>query len=171
MEHRNLARPSDKHIDNEELNVLVPWPSETGQKPQGLSPEAVREAERHLDACGDCSGKVSKYRQLVNRLSGGAVSQAVLSGAGCPKYRGIDWNEVTAGFWPELKARQLIAHAALCEHCGLLLRTATSLNDEPTPQEEGLLAQLRAPSRPDPIPRPLPSPPTRWPFTKWLIPA
>jgi anti-sigma factor RsiW len=171
MEHRNLGHPSGKHIDDEELNVLVPWPLETGQEPQRLSPGAVREAERHVKSCGDCSGKVSKYRQIVNRLSNGAVSQAVPSGADCPKYQGVDWNEVTAGLWPDLKAKQLIVHATLCEHCGPLLRAATSLNDDPTPQEEELLAQLKAPSRPDPMPRPVPSSPPRWPFTGRLIPA
>jgi len=36
----NLERPFDKHIDNDELNALVPWSAETGQKLPGLSPEA-----------------------------------------------------------------------------------------------------------------------------------
>src|SRR5262245_13539454 len=171
MEHRNLRRPSDKHLDEEELNALVPWPSETVQEPQGLSPGSIREAERHVESCGGCSGKVSKYRQLVNQLSNGTVSQAVVSGADCPKYQGVDWNEVTAGLWPELKAKQLIVHATLCENCGPLLRAATSVKDDPTPQEEELLAQLKTPSRPHPMPRPVPSSPPRWPFTRWLIPA
>jgi anti-sigma factor RsiW len=47
-----------------------------------------------------------------------------------------------------LKAKQLIMHAALCDHCGPLLRAATSVSDDPTPEEENLLAQLKVPSRP-----------------------
>jgi anti-sigma factor RsiW len=71
-----------------------------------------------------------------------------------------------------LKARQLIMHAALCDHCGPLLRAATSVDDDPTPQEETLLAQLRAPSRPVPIPPPVPVPTApSWRFMRWLVPA
>jgi hypothetical protein len=39
----------------------------------------------------------------------------------CPYDEDVDWHEVAAGLWPELKAKQLIMHAALCDHCGPLL--------------------------------------------------
>jgi anti-sigma factor RsiW len=188
-----LERPFDKHIDNAELNALVPWSAETGQELHELPSEAVREAERHAQSCLDCSKKVAKYRQLVDRLSNVAISGARPPRADCPK--DIDWHEVAAGLWPELKARQLIMHAALCDHCGPMLRAATSVDADPTPQEEGLLAELKAPSRPDSISRPAsehdighrgaaawlaptpatalrrPSSPRRWPFMRWLVPA
>ena len=77
-----------------------------------------------------------------------AVSEAAPPGADCPKDEDVDWHEVAAGLWPELKATQLIMHAALCDHCGPLLRAATSVDDDPTPQEEKLLAELKVPSRP-----------------------
>lgn len=164
-----MERPFDKHIDNDELNALVPWSTETGQEPHGLSPEAIREAERHAQSCGDCSKRVAKYRQLVGRFSRVAVSGAAPPGADCPK--DVDWLEVAAGLWPELKARQLIMHAALCDHCGPLLRAATLVDDDPTPQEEKLLAELRAPSRPDLVPRPRRPSARGWPYMKWLVPA
>ena len=154
----------DRHINNEELNALVAPSADTGQKPHGLSRDSVREAERHVESCGDCSRKLSKYRQLLGRLSNVAVSGAASPGADCPK--DIDWYEVAAGLWPELKARQLIMHAALCDHCGPLLRTATSLDQTATPQEEKLLAELKAPSRPDPDPQP-----PRWPYRRWFVAA
>ncbi len=75
----------------------------------------------------DCRRKVSKYRQLVNRFSDLVVSGAAPPGADCPKDEDVDWHEVAAGLWPELKATQLIMHAALCDHCGPLLRAATSV--------------------------------------------
>jgi anti-sigma factor RsiW len=165
------GRPFDKHIDNKELNALVPSPSETGQELHRLSPDAVREAERHMESCGDCISRVSRYRQLVNRSSNVVISQAAEPGADCPEDKDVDWHEVAAGLWPELKATQLIMHAALCHHCGPLLRAATSVDDDPTPQEEKLLAQLKAPSRPDPIPPPLPPPPLPWQFMRWWVPA
>ena len=66
----------------------------------------------------------------------------------CPQDQDVDWYEVAAGLWPESKANQLILHAALCNHCGPLLRAATSVDDEATPEEEKLLAELKSPSRP-----------------------
>jgi len=164
-----LERPFDKHIDNDELNALVPWSTETGQERHGLSPEAIREAERHAQSCVDCSRKVSKYRQVMGQLSNVAVSRAVPPGADCPK--DIDWYDVAAGLWPELKARALIMHAALCDHCGPLLRTATSLDQPPTAQEELLLAELKSPLRPVTL-QPLPPPPSLPPrYMRWLVPA
>lgn len=163
-----MGRPFDKHIDNEELNALVPSSAETRQGLHELSPESVREAERHVQSCGDCSRKVWKYQQIVGRLSNVVVSEAGPPGADCPK--DVDWHEVAAGLWPELKAKQSIMHAAVCDHCGPLLRAATNVDDDPTPQEEKLLAELKAPSRPDFRPRPEPPPP-RWPFMRWLVPA
>jgi anti-sigma factor RsiW len=166
-----LGRPVHKHIDSEELDALVTPSADTGQKPHGLSAEAVREAERHVKSCLDCSWKVSKYQQLVNRSPNVVVSEAAPPGADCPNDRDVNWHEVAAGLWPELKAKQLIMHAALCNHCGPLLRAATSVDDDPTPQEEKLLAQLRAPLRPDLPPGPVPPPPSPWRFMRWLVPA
>jgi hypothetical protein len=166
-----VERPFDKHIDTQELNALVACSSETGPESHGLSPDAVREAERHVKSCSDCSGKVSKYRQLVNRSSHVVASEVVPAGADCPKDEDVDWHEVAAGLWPALKAKQLIMHAALCDHCGPLLRAATSVDDDPTPKEEKLLAELKAPARPAFVPQPvLPSPSSRR-FMRWLVPA
>jgi len=104
----------------------------------------MEEAERHVAYCAECSRKVAQYRQLLDRRNvGAAVMQAPQ--AGCPT--DIDWDEVAAGLWPELRTQQLVAHAAHCAHCGPLLRAAAS-DDEPTAQEEEFLAQLKAPSRP-----------------------
>jgi anti-sigma factor RsiW len=162
-----MGRPFDKHIDNEELNALVPPSPEDGHQLHVLSEDAVREAERHVKSCRDCSGKVSKYQQLVNRSSNVVVAEAAPPGADCPNDRDVDWHEVATGLWPELKAKQLIMHAALCDHCGPLLRAATYVDDDPTLQEEKLMAEMKAPSLPDFIPPP-PSPRR---FMRWLVPA
>jgi len=146
-----LDRPFNKHIDNNELNALVPSSSEAGQELPRLSPDSIREVERHVRSCVDCSRKVSKYRQLVSPTSNVVVSQAVPPGADCPKDEDVDWHEVATGLWPELKSTQLILHAALCDHCGPLLRAATSVDYEPGPNEEKLLTQLKRPSRPESV--------------------
>lgn len=165
-----MGRPFDKHIDNNELNALVHWSTETGQELHELSPEEVREAERHAQSCVDCSKKVAKYRQLVGRFSNVAVTGTAPPGTDCPK--DIDWFDVAAGLWPKFKARRLIMHAAVCDHCGPLLRGATHVDDDPTPEEERLLAELKPPLRPD-FPRPEPLPPSPlWRFImRSLVPA
>jgi anti-sigma factor RsiW len=165
-----LGRPFGKHIDSEELNALVPSSRETEQQPYGLSSNAIREVEYHVESCPDCSGKVLKYRQLVDRPSNVMVAGGEPPRIDCP--RDVDWHEVAAGLWPELKAKQLIMHAALCDHCGPLLRAGLSVDDDPTPEEEKLLAQLKVPSRPEFIPQRLASvQPPRRRFTRWMVPA
>ena len=166
-----MGRPFSRHISNEELDALAPSSSETGQGLHRLSPDDVREAERHVETCAECGRKVSTYRQLVGPSSKVVVSGAAPRRSDCPHDEDVDWHEVAAGLWPELKARQLIMHAALCDHCGPLLRAATSADPDPTPQEEKLLAQLKAPSRPISVPQPLPPQPPHWQIQKWLVPA
>src|SRR5262249_57068567 len=116
-----------------------------------------------------CSTKVAKYRQLAKRASNDVVSDVAPPGADCPK--DVEWHEVAAGLWPELKAKQLIMHAAMCDHCGPLLRAATSVDDDPTAEEEKLLAKLKAPSRPISSPQTVPPSPSSRRLTTWLVPA
>ena len=143
---QSMGHPFDRHIDAEELDALVPLFPKTGQELNRLSPNAVREARQHLESCEACTRKVSEYRRLMNRLSHTVVSEASLPGPDCP--RDVDWHEVAAGLWPEGKADRLLLHAALCSYCGPLLRASTSVDDEPTPEEEKLLAELKVPIRP-----------------------
>jgi len=166
-----MGRPFDKHIDNEELDALVPTSSESGKDRHRLSPDAVRKAVSHVESCADCSCKVSKYRELMHRCSNVAGPAVPSLGADCPKDGDVDWHEVAAGLWPELKTTQLIMHAALCDHCGPLLRAAISL-DDPTPQEKELLAELKEPSWPviQGKPQPIPSNPSPiWRRLQWSV--
>ena len=166
-----MQRSFDKHIDNHELNALVPSSAETGHELPRLSSDAILEAEFHLGLCVECSRKVSKYRLLVNRFSSVESSEAAPAGTDCPNDDDVDWHEVAAGLWPELKAKQLMMHAAFCDHCGPMLRAATSLDNDPTPNEEKLLAELKLPSRPGLISSPVSPPKPSWRFMRWLIPA
>src|SRR5215472_9161993 len=148
-----MGRPFDKHIDEQELNALVP--SCIDDRPKVYRPlsDSLREAERHVASCAECRGKVEQYRRLVDRMDVGA-SAIHAPEAVCPT--DIDWHEVAAALWPELRTQQLILHAAQCAHCGALLHAASS-GDEPTPQEEEFLAQLKSPSRPELQPTQVPA--------------
>jgi hypothetical protein len=161
-----LGRCLDKHIDEKELNALVPSRYEAGSEPESAASEYVTVAERHVASCPECRRKVQQYSFLVNRLPI-ALAKPVPRDIDCPE--DVDWNEVATGHWPEWKATLLIMHAALCEHCGPLLRTAARMQYGPGHPEDAALAALNAPLRPDPGP-------SRWriPFwqsIRWLTPA
>jgi len=160
----NVRRPSDKHLDNQELDALVPSRSESGPD---LSVDAVREAARHMLSCEDCGKKLALYRQLIDPQQMSSTPQT----ADCPNDEDVDWYEVSAGLWPELKARQLVMHASQCDHCGPRLRAALSIEQDPTPEEQIFLAQLKKPSRPVSLPAGVPSSQPRWLFARWLVPA
>ena len=168
---KSMRRPFDRHIDGQELKALVPWSSDSWQVPQELSSEAVREAARHVELCGDCKRKVARYRQLVNRFSNVVISEATSPGPDCPKGEDVEWHKVAAGLLPEFQAKQLIAHAALCDHCGPLLRAAMSVDADPTLQEEKQLAALKTSSRPVPVPRAARFSLPRFLSLRWLVPA
>ena len=148
----------------------MPALSDGGQELHGFSPEAVREAERHVRWCADCSSKLSKYWLLVNSGPKGPVSTAAAPGVDCPNADDVDWHELAAGLWPGLKAKQLIMHAASCDHCGPRLRAALSVDDA-TPQEEKLLAELTPPFRPGLATRSVPAARPGWQLMRWLVPA
>src|SRR5215467_11655894 len=103
MEFLGMARPLDKHIDSQELDALAAFSSKSEHERPMLSRDAVREAERHLDACASCSGKVANYHRLVNRTSNAAL-WAAGSRTDCSVGQGVDWHEVVGGLWPQLKA-------------------------------------------------------------------
>ena len=82
----------------------------------------------------------------------------------------MNWFELAAGLWPEFKAAQLIQHAALCDHCGPLLRAATRMEHYPTPAEQRMVAGLTVRQHNE-----APAPPSRrlpiWLSTKWFAAA
>lgn len=169
-EYQILRRSLERHIDNQELDALVPSSSETEHESPRLSSDVVREAARHLASCAECARKVSIYRELVNRLSSAATRETEPQQAGCPEAVDVDWREVAAGRWPERKARQLMMHAALCAQCGPLLRAAASAFDQPRPQEANSLPERKGSQRARSNPAFVWRPPF-WHFMKWFVPA
>lgn len=147
----------------------MPSHPEAGRESLGLSPEAIREAQLHVRSCPDCGKKVWKYWLLVNRLS--VVTSGVApAGRDCPNDDDVNWFELAAGLWPELKAAQLIQHAALCDHCGPLLRAATRMEHYPTAAEQKMVAGLAVRQHNEaaaPSSQRLPA----WYSTKWFATA
>jgi len=154
-----LGRPRDQHLNNRELDALVPSSGEAVHEVSRLSAAVLREAWWHAESCAECGRKVWKYRQLVNHGAKATIHEA--RGAQCPELNDDDWREVAAGLWPESKATQLISHAALCDHCGPMLRRGVSVDDprEGTSEGAGFAAT------------PAPALRSRWAFTRVLFPV
>src|SRR5438309_3538124 len=123
MEFLGMGRPPDKHIDDQELDALVPSSAKSEKDLHRFSAGVLREAERHVDSCTSCKGKVAKYRRLLNRPPNAAVSNTG-SRAECTVGQDVDWHEVAAGLWPALKANQLVIHGGPGDHGGPLHRRA-----------------------------------------------
>src|SRR5262249_26625192 len=163
--HRNLSRPYGKHIGNEELNAIVPSSSKReGEQPR-LSLDQIREAERHVRSCVDCSSIVSTYRLVVSGLSND-VGLQVPPGPDCP--REVNWYRVATGMLPESEASQWIMHAAPCDHCGPRLRAATR-TAEVAPQA-AILSEPKIAAQPNQKSTGTWHPPA-WQFAKWLVPV
>jgi hypothetical protein len=161
-----LGRCLAMHINEKELNALVPSRYEAGSELESVASECVTVAERHVASCQECRSKVQEYSFLINDLPI-ALAKAMPRGIECPE--DVDWKDVAAGHWPELKAKRLMMHAALCEHCGPLLRAATRMQYDPSHQKELPVTASNGSPRPDPRSSRWHSP--LWQSMKWLAPA
>jgi CHAT domain-containing protein/tetratricopeptide (TPR) repeat protein len=142
-----LTRPFDKHLDSDELDSLVSLQGTSVSASEQTSEPALREAQRHVESCQDCSRKLQRHRFVNGEISRMRVPNPSPPSPECME--DDEWLEVAAGLLPEAKTRELMKHAAQCGHCGPLLKNAAdALVDEATPSEEALLASLQS-ARPE----------------------
>ncbi len=142
-----MTRPFDKHLDSDELDRLLSLQRTSVSDSGRLLEPSLREAERHVESCPDCSQKLQMHKSVhseILRMRGPNPSPLT------PECIGdAEWLEVAAGLYPEAKTRELMKHAAQCGHCGPLLKNAAeALVDETTPSEEAWLSSLRS-ARPE----------------------
>lgn len=136
-----MTRPLDRHLDGDEVDALVTSQA-TGVPVAGqLSEGAIREAQRHVEACQDCDRKVQMHRSVQKVISQRAMGDQKAKGPNCSDES--EWVKVAAGLFRETEAKERMNHAAQCGHCGPLLKFAVkALSDETTPDEEVALANL-----------------------------
>ncbi len=138
-----MTRPFDKHLDSDELDRLISLQatsvSDSGQLPE----QSLREAERHVESCQDCSRKLQMHQSVQSKILRMRAPNPLPPTSQC--IGDAEWLEVAAGLLPEAKTRERMKHAAQCGHCGPLLKNAAeALVDETTPSEEAWLASLRS---------------------------
>ena len=137
-----MTRPQAKHLDEAEIDALV-LSSDRGASSEPASESILFELQRHVESCEDCNRKVQMHKQAQGELVGLWSIGPVGSHPNCP--REDNWAKVAAGLLPETEIKELVNHAAQCDHCGPLLRSAADIiADETTPEEETVLAGLRS---------------------------
>jgi CHAT domain-containing protein/tetratricopeptide (TPR) repeat protein len=137
-----VIRPLERHLDDAEIDALVSSP-ESGSDSRHLPEQSLEGAQRHFESCEDCNRKVQMHKQVQSEISRLRSTEFVQPISGCAN--DVDWLQVASGLATEAKAKELMAHAAQCDHCGPLLRSAAdSLSDESTPEEERILSSLES---------------------------
>jgi CHAT domain-containing protein/tetratricopeptide (TPR) repeat protein len=138
-----LTRPLDKHLDPDELDALVSSRGITITQAGGLLEQELKEAERHVASCHDCSLKLKLLRSMHNDLSSPKPLPPVPPGPQCLDE--AEWRSVAAGLLSTPETRERMIHASQCGHCGPLLKQAAeALAVEVTRREEALLSSLRS---------------------------
>jgi CHAT domain-containing protein/tetratricopeptide (TPR) repeat protein len=142
-----LSRPSDRHLDDAELDALVCLSWDQVSSSFLFSEPSRLEIEQHAVSCEECSRKLRMHKSVQGEISRLGITGKVLPSPDC--IGESEWLNAAAGMLPEARTRELMKHAAQCGYCGPLLRTAAeSLSDEATPSEEEVLASLSS-ARPE----------------------
>jgi CHAT domain-containing protein len=135
-----LPRPPDKHLDDNELDLLLSENHSTGSiaDASGVDREAVRE---HVASCGACSELIRNQSVGTGTLTQLKMNAPGLRTVNCPSED--EWMAVAAGTLPKDKIEEHLEHATPCDHCGPLLKIAVDIcAEDHTPEEEALLGKL-----------------------------
>ncbi len=134
-----MSRDKDNHLSPEELDWLA---AEAGFAPPSAAPGWDREsAYAHAADCTRCGPRFQvlrsahmSFRSLVSPVASERKSV-------CPAES--KWFRLAAGLVSASEARSLLDHAAMCDHCGPLLREATGdLDPKISEQEQESIRQL-----------------------------
>jgi tetratricopeptide (TPR) repeat protein len=131
-----LTRDPQAHLSPEELAFL------SGERESGSGGDYdPAQSEAHAESCSTCDTRLRSYRSLQANLRKLAVFVAAKQTSECPSVR--IWSALAAGRTSVTEARNLLAHASKCDHCGPMLRAATQeMNPETSAEEQNLIRLL-----------------------------
>lgn len=134
-----MTRPLDKHLSNDEIDVLITLTGDTSASQDLKGAQAFEDARRHFESCEICGRRVEMHRRIEADML--ELNKAETNSSKCPA--GVDWVAVASGAARGKEAMELLDHAARCGRCGPLLKEATSfLSDEASAEELELLKKL-----------------------------
>ena len=138
-----------EHLSNAQIE-------DYGKRPFGAGPDQSDEVDQHLADCSSCRSRLLDFQRTHLGLlkdpkqSAGSEQLAdpkvnTASTSECPGED--DLRRLAAGLCSDELAGKLIQHAAGCDHCGHLLKIySEDFSDEFTPEQQGVLADLKSAS-------------------------
>jgi CHAT domain-containing protein len=130
----------DQHLTADELDQLAGMPGPAGfGANQPVLPHPS--ASRHLSQCLECRRRLEDRIAANRRLTQLKTSVFEARGDSCPTDE--QWMRVAAGIENNEVSKQMLDHAADCDHCGSLLRQSLAdFSNDMTSDENNLLAGL-----------------------------
>src|SRR5262249_27423787 len=127
------------HLTPEEIEGVL---SSSLGRAAALTPEGdLQEVQKHLSECDVCRRMSTVYAEEAGRLERLKGGSPVVRGPDCPPES--TWLHPAAGTISPAEAAVYLEHAAGCDHCGSLMRSAVDdFADQTTPEEERILAEL-----------------------------
>ena len=140
-----MARPADRHLNQDELEALVS--SGVSQRRELPSPgDDPGDVSSHMAQCEKCRLLAASYAAVEARLASLRSEDLAPCRADCPPDE--EWLSVAAGLLPAERTEKAMQHAANCDHCGPLLRSATKDSDDMlTADEKSVLDGFRTNDR------------------------
>jgi cytochrome c-type biogenesis protein CcmH/NrfG len=134
-------RLADAHLNPQEFESVL-FGSANSSSVNTWDAQTLEEAQQHLKVCAACQAAAERYRKADEMLNGlGRASQEPQRGVQCPAQE--TWELTAAGLLEADEAKVCVAHAAICDYCGRLLKEAMEdLAQDLTPEEEETLAAI-----------------------------
>ena len=132
----------EPHLTDDQLEEIFQGSARTDETPiqDGSERDRVR---AHLAVCERCQLRLEERENIVRQWASLRESAAGRQ-PDCPPEE--VWMEIAAGIFAKEEERYL-DHAAKCDHCGPLLRSAgDAVNFEPSPDDEEFLSTLASAS-------------------------
>jgi CHAT domain-containing protein/tetratricopeptide (TPR) repeat protein len=133
-----VLRPGDRHLTDEELEWLSRVPRTTASGQKNMSGD---EPDKHLADCLDCRRRLELVVAANSKLASLQVAMPGIRQEFCPDEN--EWLKLAAGIADESVTRQMLEHAANCDHCGPMLKNALAiLSEEPSADEQKVMSSL-----------------------------
>jgi len=138
-----VQRSPDEHLSPGELDAVLRQRSGAGTGTVGPEEVGMDRVNVHLITCHDCRELVEMHVEEEARLGQLKVQEQAPRRSECPEPD--VWPSVAAGLGEEKESKELLQHAAICDHCGPLLRYwVSTFSSDVTEDEEKMLRELES---------------------------
>ena len=141
-----MNKPWKEHLVEADFDLLVKSPGDPRLQNPNHSDDRVQELWSHIESCSACHARLTSYRSAQSDIVRMSTLDKLPPSQDCPESN--CWMDVVSGALPAPQTAALLEHAALCRHCGPILKDAAALlSQETTLEEEQLLSQLESRGR------------------------